>query len=243
LQGYVRFGVAVGVSKLQIALPGLHAEGARGTEAQCIAYCSKEASRAGDPFRFGSASRPGRRVDLEIIKEKVLRTGRIDVETIDQCSYQDLRFAELLRKYSKMKRDWSVTVLWFHGSSGSGKTRKAYEMYPKAWMSSRSLKWWDGYDGEEEVIVDDFRRDFCTFHELLRILDRYPFRCEVKGGSVQLLAKVIVITCPWAPDVLYQSRTAEDLGQLMRRITEVRQFGEVVPFVDGDPHQAGFVRV
>lgn len=244
MQGYVRFSVPVGVSKLQIAMPGVHAEGARGTEEQCEAYCSKEDSRIEGPFVFGESSRPGRRRDLEVIKERVLRTGRVDAETIEQCSYQDLRFAELLVKHSKAKRNWEMNVLWFHGGTGTGKTRTAFEMYPNAWMSSRNLKWWDGYDGEEDVIVDDFRRDFCTFHELLRILDRYPYRVEVKGSSVPLLAKNIVITCPWAPDVLYQGRSVEDVGQLMRRITEVRLFGDrPVPFPDAEASAPGFVSV
>lgn len=242
LQGYVRFGVPVGVSKLQIALPGVHAEGARGTEEQCISYCSKEASRVAGPFRYGEPARPGRRVDLSSIKASVLEKGRIDREVIDQVSGQQaLKFAEGLLKYSKVKRNWEMEVRWYHGSTGSGKTRAAFEEFPDAWMSSRNLKWWDGYDGQEVVIVDDFRRDFCTFHELLRIFDRYPYRVEFKGGSCQLLAKIIVVTCPWAPDVLYGGRSAEDVGQLMRRITEVRKFGEEVPFHEGEASAAGFV--
>lgn len=243
MQGYVRFRQPAGVSKLQEAFPGVHAEGARGREDQCIAYCTKEASRFADPVRFGDFAKPGARRDLEVIKERVLTTGRVDIDTVQQCSYQDLRFAELLCKYTKAKRNWPMTVLWFHGGTGTGKTRTAFETYPNAWMSGRNLKWWDGYDGHEEVIVDDFRRDFCTFHELLRILDRYPYRVEIKGGSKQLLAKVIVVTCPWAPDVLYQSRCAEDIGQLMRRITEVRMFGDApVPFHEAEAAQPGFVR-
>jgi len=108
-------------------------------------------------------------------------------------------------------------------------------------VSGKSLKWFDGYDAHPDIIVDDFRRDFCTFHELLRILDRYPFRVETKGGSRQLLAKNTVITCPWKPDIIYQSRSQEDIGQLLRRIDEVKLFGvDEVPAPVDRAHADGF---
>ena len=47
-------------------------------------------------------------------------------------------------------------------------------------MSSRNLQWFDGYMGQKVVCFDDFRKDFCTFHELLRLLDRYPMDVPVK---------------------------------------------------------------
>ena len=80
-------------------------------------------------------------------------------------------------------------------ASGSGKT----------WCSSGSLKWWQGYDGYENVILDDFRGDFAPLHYMLQVLDRYPFSVEVKGGSRQLLAKRIWITCPYTPEEVYKT--------------------------------------
>jgi hypothetical protein len=47
----------------------------------------------------------------------------------------------------------------------------------------------------------------------------------VKGTFIHFRAKLIIVTAPQAPDVMWSHRTAEDLGQLMRRITEVRNFG------------------
>ena len=93
----------------------------------------------------------------------------------------------------------------------------------RVWESGRNLKWWEGYDAHPNVLIDDFRKDFCTFHELLRILDRYPYRIEVKGTSRQLLAKRIIITCPYHPEIIYDTR--EDIGQLLRRITKIVYIG------------------
>lgn len=190
---------------------------------------------------YGDAARPGRRTDLDAVREAVLQgSGMRDiVRTV--TSYQGMRGAELLLKYMEKERDFKPRVLWFHGSTGSGKTRTALEMFPGAWVSGRNLKWWDGYDAHSAVVIDDFRKDFCTFHELLRILDRYPYRVETKGGSRQLLARDMVVTCPWSPEVLFANRSEEDIGQLSRRIDEVRQFGDVVRAPEYPPAAPGFV--
>lgn len=143
---------------------------------------------------------------------------------------QSMRCAEMMLKYFEKGRDFQPEVRWYHGSTGSGKTRAALEEFPDAWVSGKDGKWFDGYDAHEVAVFDDFRKDFCTFHVLLRLLDRYPFRIEHKGGSRQFLARVIIVTCPWAPDVLYDNRSQEDIGQLMRRITvPPKLFGSVVP--------------
>lgn len=125
-------------------------------------------------------------------------------------------------QYLEPQRDWAPEVYWFYGPTGSGKTRKAFELCEDPWISDQGLRWWDGYDGHEDVIIDDFRKDFCKFHELLRILDRYPYRVEVRGGSRQLLARRIFITSLYSPEETYHMR--EDIGALTRRITEVRRF-------------------
>lgn len=74
------------------------------------------------------------------------------------------------------------------------------------------------------MIIDDYRTDFCKFHTLLNLLDRYPFQVEVKGGTLQFRPKRIFITCPKRPEDIWASRTEEDLAQLLRRITEVKCF-------------------
>jgi len=100
-------------------------------------------------------------------------------------------------------------VLWFYGNSGSGKTREAVKIGVENggfWMSGRNLEWFDGYSNVETpvAIIDDFRKDFCTFHYLLRVLDIYPMRVPIKGGMVDWSPKYIIVTCPWRPEALYE---------------------------------------
>lgn len=227
-QGYTRFKKPMSLQSLKaLFLPHVpHFSACKGSEQQNIAYCSKAESRVDGPWSFGELGAPGKRTDVATAREIVTSGGRM-VDVIEQVnSYQAIKCAELMLKYGEKGRDFVPTVKWFHGATGTGKTRSAFEECPDAWISAKNLKWWEGYDAHAAVIIDDFRKDFCTFHELLRILDRYPYKVETKGGSRQLLAKTIIITCPWSPEVLFSSRSDEDIGQLLRRITEVKLFGE-----------------
>lgn len=184
----------------------------RGTLEENDIYCSKD----GDVTEWGNKPTQGKRTDIISIRKILDDTPRIS-SIIDSCSnVQQIRFAELYLKYHEPGRSWKPIVYWFFGDSGAGKTRHAVESMPQAYISSKNLKWWDGYDGHEDVIIDDFRKDFCTFHELLRILDRYAYRVETKGGSRQLLAKRIIITSNLCPLRVYDTR--EDVNQLLRRI-------------------------
>ncbi len=67
--------------------------------------------------------------------------------------------------------------------------------------------------------MDDFRPEDMKFQRLLKLLDRYPYMVEVKGGYRQFLAKTVIITCPKHPEECY-AEAGEDIEQLLRRIGE-----------------------
>lgn len=62
--------------------------------------------------------------------------------------------------------------------TGTGKTRTAHEMAKpgEKLVCLHSLKWFDGCEGADVVILDDFRNKWCFetgFTWLLSVLDRY----------------------------------------------------------------------
>jgi len=123
--------------------------------------------------------------------------------------------------YRGIPRDQKPYVVWIYGPTGTGKTRMVYEQEKSSlWMSGKNLQWWDGYDNQDAVLFDDFRGDFCTFHYLLRVLDRYPMRVEVKGSSREFNSKRIYITSCYPPTEIY-NKSDEDVKQLIRRIDEI----------------------
>lgn len=201
----------------------VHLEPRRGTPKQASDYCKKD----GDFLEIGEISKQGKRNDIEVLRDAV-RHGATDEELLDEgliTSLFQLKFVEEMRRIYRVRRERiAPKVLWYYGPSGTGKTRSAVEAYPDAWISSRDLKWWQGYAGHKEIILDDFRGDFCKFHELLRILDRYHFAVEIKGGSVALEAEIIIITSPYHPTEVYKNFTDEEISQLTRRITEIKEF-------------------
>lgn len=221
LQGYIEFSSNRKLNRLKREISErAHWERRRGNKEQAAYYCKKD----GDVFEKGtiSTSNQGRRNDLEEVSQMV-REGKGMKDIVEVCSsFQSMRFAENLLKYKEAKRNWKPEVKWYYGETGTGKTKRAMEETNDPYISGKNLKWWEGYDAHEDVIIDDFRRDFCTFHELLRILDRYEYRVEVKGGSRQLLAKRIIITSCHHPRDVYDTR--EDIGQLIRRIDEIINF-------------------
>lgn len=107
-------------------------------------------------------------------------------------------------------------VYW--GSSGLGKSRRAWaeagmDAYPKI----PSTKFWDGYRGQEHVVIDEFRGCVSVEH-LLRWLDRYPVLVEIKGSAVVLKAKKIWITSNLHPKEWYPLLDDLTLAALLRRI-------------------------
>lgn len=163
------------------------------------------------------------------------------IELLDEGLLSPQQCANLLKakeiiaraRLEGIKRREAPFVLWFWGSTGTGKTRTAIEMAEDMgmdyWISQgETLQWFDGYKGQPYVIIDDFRRNMCTYHYFLRLTDRYTLRVPVKGGHVNWIPKIIVITCPVDVTTAYtyfDMRTNEEkewdnLNQLRRRITD-----------------------
>lgn len=224
LQGYIMFYNPKNFKQVKKFLGDrCHIEKSKGTIQQNIAYCSKD----DDFIEFGDKPKMGARKDIEDVKKLIQDNVPINDVIMSATSYQAAKHAELLFKYQKQPPAMKRNVHWYYGPTGTGKTRQAVEKSGEDYyITMNTLKWWDGYVGQKNVIVDDFRKDFCTFHELLRILDRYPLKVNVKGSSIWLQPTTtdIYITTCFHPEQIYETR--EDVKQLTRRIDEIVYFPE-----------------
>lgn len=201
----------------------IHIEPARSSDHKNFKYCSKE----GDFQEFGERpKKQGNRTDIDEIRLHVLGGGDMRTSWMQARGYQALKFAEMGIKLFGEKRSWKPMVVWFHGSTGTGKSQTA-----EAIFHGLKMPFWkmgadvgsfpfEGYEGEPGMWLDDFRASDMTFHCLLQVLDRYECRLQVKGGSRQCLAKLIIITCPTAPKDTYKLAD-ERVDQLLRRITYI----------------------
>ena len=92
-----------------------HVETCHGTIDQNIDYVKKD----GDYEEFGVRPRQGRRVDIEDLKE--MKKMRDIVEATPDP--RNIRMMEKYLTYHEDRRNWKTEVYWYHGSTGSGKTR------------------------------------------------------------------------------------------------------------------------
>lgn len=91
--------------------------------------------------------------------------------------------------------------LWICGPSGCGKSsyvRRNFETFYSKPMS----KWWDGYNHEDVVVLDDFdpkHAEFLSYY--LKIwTDHYAFNGEVKNGMMKMRPKKVIVTSQYHID-------------------------------------------
>lgn len=168
---------------------------------------------------------------FELGKLPISRSSAVDWEGV-RTSAKHGRLGEIpadiyVRYYSQLRRinqdnlqpiaiERKVTVYW--GPTGIGKSRRAWneaglDAYPK---DPRS-KFWDGYRGHKNVVIDEFRGGIDISH-VLRWFDRYPVIVEVKGSSEVLRAEHIWITSNLDPRCWYVDLDIETKNALLRRI-------------------------
>lgn len=222
-QGYINFSSPISFNTIKKKIPRAHIEPAKGSPLQNYEYCSKQQIK----YEDGTRPQPGQRKDIDQIKEYVQETPNANMaDIIDNynTNNQTIKYAETLLKYKEKGRTTKPKVLWYYGDTGTGKTKSAVEEHPNAYIKDNEHKWFEGYDAHETIIIDDMRYDTFKYNHLLRILDRYANRLECKGGSRQNLAHTIIITSPYSPQEMYENKITENIGQLLRRIDEIKIF-------------------
>lgn len=217
LQGYVQFKKKRAFNEVKQWLPRAHIEPRKGSHEQAVEYCHKTETRIEGPWEFGIPTKKrGQRADLEEVREKI-EEGSTELEVAREhfglwCQYHKAfkRYRDLLYK----KRNTESEVILLIGITGTGKSRGANEKYPNAYWKMAN-KWWDHYDGETEVILDDFNGEI-DLQYILRMTDRYPMIIETKGSTQQLQATKFIFTSNKEPKEWWKE---VDLSPFYRRIT------------------------
>lgn len=186
-------------------------------------------------------------------KQHTTRTSKGIFKQITDDITKDTEYNDILEKYpeiclqhgNKIKqyiqdikikdkpkyRDWEMEVEYHHGDTGTGKSKYAFTNYnPSTHYVLRKSNgennvWWDGYIGQEIIIIDDFTPKSYRLSYMLNLLDRYAMTIDIKGGSTQLLAKKIIITSNYHPDDLYNGENCiEHRKAFLRRINKIVEY-------------------
>lgn len=224
-QGLFVFNNARRLSALKDIAVAIHWEPCRNLRA-AIKYCSKEEGRLDGPWERGDRPEQGKRTDLlEVGSDIVSGRKRVADIAIDRpdlfIKYH--RGLQLLEQRVTTRRTWQMEVMVYHGTTGSGKTRTAFEEAGDDAYWKPKGEWWDGYSGHENVIIDEFAHDV-PITTLLRWLDRYPLQVPIKGGFAEFAAKRVWITSNIDPDDWYPDARDEHRAALRRRFTNVKRF-------------------
>lgn len=222
LQGYVVFPTPRSLASVIKKLPGAHVSVAKGDSDQNYSYCTKDGDFVETGERPMSSAAKGQTEKLrwtEIIS--LAEAGDWETLKRDHPATYVNQLKALEHVHAKRPRilenlDHAVTPHhWLYGEAGTGKSLAAREMAPNAYIKNPNTKWWDGYDGQDDVIIDDFDKyQVAQGGDMKRWLDIYPFQGETKGSQTMMRPKRIIVTSQYHPtDIWDDMKTVEAISR------------------------------
>lgn len=189
---------------------------------QTLKYVWKDETSEGRRWEWGKLPfKRNSKPDWDKIKQAA-KEGRLDDDAIPSsvfvCNYASLKKIKMdYMQGEAIQKD--VNVFW--GETGVGKSRRAwYEAGLDAYPKTPTTKFWDGYQGQGKVVIDEFTGQIEITH-MLRWLDRYPVLVETKGSGTVLKASQIWITSNLHPTEWYKTVPDVQLEALLRRLNIV----------------------
>lgn len=237
-QCYMEFYKTVSLAYLKRKFSNkAHFEIARGGKYDNIKYCSKEKDTEHGMFLDFSR--------LEFNEEKLRE--KVDAQKLQ--FFQDCRkytMQELeefypnsvfnqrgkiqeWRMYGVQKKTYSGSLnhknYWIYGPTGVGKSRWVREQ-GKTIYEKNVNKWWNGYDFQEIVLVEDFPigdKARMMFDYVKLWADRYNFVGELKNSHMNICPDTykLIITANHSIDETFADIPDEDRRAIKRRFNEV----------------------
>jgi len=210
LQGYASLSRRCSFNAVRNKLGSrCHIEGARGTARQNREYCSKGGNFIeGGQINEGAAA-PKSRDELGAAFVAAVRQGNRGVLEFADSFPGTYIFSgsNMLRNALSLRPPVerpNISVRWFYGEPGVGKSRLAHQLLPEAYIKEPRTKWWNGYLCETQVIIDDFGPNGIDINHLLRWFDRYKCLVENKGGMIALYADTFIVTSNFHPRDIFK---------------------------------------
>lgn len=238
-QGYLELDRAQRLSYLQQRLPGAHFEPRRGTREQARDYCKKSEGQLDGPWEFGdfAAGGQGARSDIAGFKAAI-DSGCTDKELWDShptLFLRNYRAIPMLRSLLQPERSWKTEVWLLYGQPGTGKSTWVKEHCGESvfWKSPNN-HWWDKYNGESSVVLDDYK-SWLPWSQLLHVMDANPLTMEFKGGMVKFVARKLFITSNFLPWKWYTNPEGDSKYPILALLRRIEHFLCFEPQLDHNP--------
>lgn len=243
LQGFLHLKASMYLTGMQKLFKGrAHWEPARGSDRQNEKYCRKGGDKIHVIGRFDEGN--GRMRQSYEDQEEEGADRWMEAKELAIANQVDLIEPQVyVKHYQSLKRiaqdhpvwvgdlDGDLLNIWIWGPPGTGKSRFARFLTSNQQYDKNANKWWCGYMGEQDIIIDDFGKSarFVVMGDHLKIwADRYRFRGETKGSSVLMRPKRIIVTSNYPPNEVF---TEDEMlrGAIERRFKVVHMHEEVQP--------------
>lgn len=179
-----------------------HVEIRKGSVAEARNYCTKESV---DVEEGQLTNHPGRgaRIDLwEFVEDCKRMTDRELYENHAPSMVRYHHTPEKVRRAFVEPRDFFTELIWIWGKPGCGKTLGVMQSNPGCFKWDKS-QWWDTYDGNESVLIDELNTPEIKFDYLLFLSNNERYRAPVKNGFVEFVAKKVYIVSNLSPEMVY----------------------------------------
>jgi len=227
LQGFISFNSAKTKQAVIRLLPGCHIEVMNGSIAENEAYCSK----SGDLIERGekpvSNTNRGRAEKLRWQRAKDLaKSGNleeIDSDIYIRC-YNTLKC--IAKDHAAKPQPCDVKCFWIWGGTGTGKSHAVETTFPECYKKTMDdLKWFDGYNNEDVVYLEDFDVYQIKWGGMLkRLADRWPMQASIKGSMKYIRPKIVIVTSNYTPDQIWVD--PQTLQPLLRRFKVIEKIDQ-----------------
>lgn len=186
----------------------------------CHQYAMKEETRIDGPWEYGT--KPVQRNNKTDWAEVKLKAKTNRIEEIPDDIY--VKYYSTLKRIAKDHLHYqdkeALRGIWISGPAGCGKSRAVKKFSPTAFPKNRT-PWWDGYNGEEVVVMDDVDKYDVKLGGLLKDWgDRYAKTLEVKGGVVTDNWKHFIVTSNYTIGEIWDDSSTQEA--LYRRYIQVK---------------------
>lgn len=222
LQGMVSCRKKMDFGAIKKQFPRAHIEPC---DLNYINYCIKDMDYVEHGDRPVSAQKQGgekTKKNWELAKQLAI-AGKLDeIEASIYVPYiKQLEHIQSMHVPKKENLD-ELTNEWHWGPTGTGKSKSQRSRYPNAYIKSAATEWWNGYDNQEVVIIEDLDKYHVKMGYYLKIWsDHYPFPANIKNvGERMIRPAKIIITSNYSIGQIWNDD--QTVLPLQRRFKEVQ---------------------